>query len=390
MQFGDRLRVLVLAKDFPSTSRPDAGFFVLRQVQALAALGHEALVVRVVPHAPPWAKKWRYYREIPDDDVVEGVAVRTIRALVAPRMVGFEYLPLQVDGRLRRLVDEFRPDIVHGHFLIPSGQLAVRYGLPSVITAHGSDAYDWALRRRGLRRAATEGLERATTVVAVSDFVRASVMALFDRDVHVVFNGADERVFAPRDRLEARRRLGLANDHFIISFAGLAVAAKGVFDLIEAAAQLHDLRPLLCIAGPQSTDDRLARCSAQRQVDVRTYGTLEDNELACVMAASDVFCLPTYRDGLPVSICEAMLSARPVVATSVGGIPEIVSDSRTGYLVPRGDQGTLAQRLRELAENPQLAQLLGQNGHAFAIRNLTSRINASAYAELFRQAVKAA
>lgn len=379
------MRVLVLAKDFPSAAHPDAGLFVLRQVQALTALGYETLVVRVVPHAPNWTEQWRKYRAIPDHDDVEGISVRTVRAFVAPRMIGLEYLPFQVDGPLRRIVDAFRPDIVHGHFLIPSGQLAVRCGLPSIVTVHGSDAYDWARRRPGLRRAATDALIRATTVVAVSDFVRAAVRTLFDRRVDVAFNGADERAFSPGDRAQARRELGLSNDRFIVSFVGLAVAEKGVFDLIDAVAALEDLHPLLLLAGPRSSDERLAAYCGQRLVDARLLGTLPEDWLARVMAASDVFCLPSYLDGLPVHVCEAMLSARPVVATAVGGIPEIVVDGENGYLVPPHNPAVLAERLRTIATNPELGARMGENANAVAKRRLTWRANALAYDELYRR-----
>lgn len=381
------MRVLVLAKDFPSAVQPDAGLFVLRQMQALTALGYEALVVRVVPYAPNWTAKWSQYRRIPDRDAVEGISVRTLRAFVAPRMVGLEYLPLQVDGKVRHIIDAFRPHLVHGHFLIPSGQLAVRYGLPSIVTVHGSDAYDWAKRRPGLRRAATEAVERATTVVAVSDFVRDAVRTLFDRHVDVAFNGADERAFAAGDRARARRELGLSKDRFIVSFVGLAVAEKGVFDLIDALPSLSDLRPLLLLAGPRSSDDRLAAYCTHRLIDARFYGALPEEGLARVMAASDVFCLPSYLDGLPVHVCEAMLSARPVVATAVGGIPEILVDGVNGYLVPPRNPAMLAERLATIARDPELGARMGENGRSVATRRLTWRANALAYDELYRRTV---
>jgi teichuronic acid biosynthesis glycosyltransferase TuaC len=384
------VRVLIIAKDFPCAVRPDAGIFVLRQVQALATLGFEPLVVRVVPRAPAWTDKWRGYRSIPDRDVVEGVAVRTIRAFVPPRMVGFEYLPLQVDAPLRQIANEFRPDLVHGHFLIPSGQLAVRCGVPSVITAHGSDAYDWAWRRRGLRRAAVEGIQRATEVVAVSEFVGERVRALFDRTVRVVHNGADERLFAPADRAGARRELGIPVDRFVVSFVGGAVRTKGAFDLVVAAAQLRDLSPLLLIAGPNESREDLARRAEEGGVDVRWCGTVAHAQLARILAAADVSCLPSYREGLPASVCEAMLAARPVVATPVGGIPEIVTDGVNGYLVPPGSTDDLARRLRQLAENPALAVLMGERAHRYAQQHLTWSANARAYAALYRSAVATA
>jgi glycosyltransferase involved in cell wall biosynthesis len=103
-----------------------------------------------------------------------------------------------------------------------------------------------------------------------------------------------------------------------------------------------------------------------------------------------VFCLPSHREGLPVSICEAMLSARSVVATPVGGIPEIVEDGASGFLVPTGDTPALAARLRTLALDPALAARMGEAGARFAQTHLTWAINARAYDRLYRELRSAA
>ncbi len=321
------MRVLVVSKDFPAPGQPEDGIAVLRQARALAVMGHDIMVVRVVPHAPPVTRTWRRYHAVPDRYSIEGIPVRILRAFFPPRMIAMEYLPFQIDGPLGRLVRDFAPDLIHGHCLIPSGQLAVRFGVPSLITAHGSDAYDWAWRRPGLQRAATEGVVRADAVVAVSDFIRQRVRALAEREVHVIYNGADEQVFKPSNRLQARERLQLPPDRFVIALAGGPPTIKGAFDLVEAAARLHDLRPIVAFAGPEPTDPALLKAVSEVRIDARFCGMLEHTELAQLFAAADVFCLPSYREGLPLVICEAMLSARPIVATPVGGIPIIWTGS---------------------------------------------------------------
>jgi teichuronic acid biosynthesis glycosyltransferase TuaC len=380
------VRLLIVAKDFPSTSSPYAGIFVLRQAQALAEMGHEPLVVRIVPFAPPIGDKWKAYRSIPANDVIEGIPVRTIRAFFLPRMLASEFLPQQVGRTLARIAARFAPDIVHAHFLIPSGQIAVRLPFPTVVTAHGSDAYDWAWRRPGLRRAASEAIRSASKVVAVSDFIRKRVASLSNErdDVTVIYNGADDRVFKPADRLEARRRLGLPPGRFVVAFAGRPTHAKGVYDLIAALARLQHIQPTLLIAGPPLSPD--LRATIQRcNVDTVELGLLAHAELAQAIAASDVFCLPSYNEGLPATICEAMVAGRPVIATPVGGIPEIVKDGETGYLVPVGDPRALARRLNDLAADPASGARFGANALAFAQTRLTWRVNAQRHERLYRQ-----
>lgn len=383
------MRLLVVSKDFPAPDQPEDGIAVLRQAQALQALGHEILTVRVVPYAPPVTRKWRRYRAVPDRYSLEGVDVRIVRAIFPPRMLGMEYLPLQVDGAIGRIVDEFRPDVVHAHCLIPSGQLAVRYGVPSVITAHGSDAYDWPWRRPGLQRAAAAGVARATAVVAVSDFIRDYVRKLAERDVEVVFNGADDTVFKPADRNEARAALELPHDRFVVFLAGGPPDIKGAFELVEAVASMRDVAPIFAYAGPEPTDPALIGAARDAKIDARFLGMLDHPQLATMLAASDVFCLPSHREGLPLVLCEAMLCARPVVTTPVGGIPEIVTDAKNGYLVPVRDPQRLADRLRALASDPATAARMGQSGYEFARDNLTWDANARRYDALYRKLIGA-
>lgn len=380
------MRLLIVAKDFPSPSSPYAGIFVLRQALALAELGFDPLVVRVVPFAPPIGDKWRAYRSIPASDCVEGVPVQTIRAIFLPRMLASEFLPIQVAPALRKVAARFRPDIVHAHFLIPSGQIAARLPFPTVVTAHGSDAYDWALRRPGLRAAACEAIRRADKVVAVSDFIRNRVAGLVNQrvDVEVIYNGADERVFEPTPKLQARRELDIPPDRFVIAFTGRPTHAKGIYDLVEAAARLRHIRPIVLVAGPLPSPD--LRATIERlNVDVVALGMLSHEALARAIAASDVFCLPSYNEGLPASICEAMLAARPIIATPVGGIPEILKDGVTGYVAPVGDPRALARRLHRLAMDPTERERLGTNALAFAREHLTWRVNAQRHEQLYRQ-----
>jgi teichuronic acid biosynthesis glycosyltransferase TuaC len=383
------VRVLVIVKDFPAPGQPRGGIFVLRQVQALAELGHEIRVVRIVPHAPSWTPKWRSYRAIPKRYTIEGIAVDSIRAFFPPRMLAMEYLPFQVGGAIRDIISDFSPHVLHAHFLIPSGQLAVRQGLPTIVTAHGSDAYDWAWRRPGLRRAAAEAISRAGAVVAVSRFIERRVRDLAERDVRIIYNGADERIFGGSARADARKSLDIKPDRFVVVFTGGDARGKGLHDIVAAASRLGEPRLLLLVTGLATPFDSIRAAVAAAGIEARLFGVVEQREIAQLLAAADVFALPSYHEGLPASICEAMLSARPILATPVGGIPEVVVDGVQGYLVPPGDVSSLAQRLRDLAADAGARARMGEAGHRFAREQLTWRVNARRYDEVYRGALGA-
>lgn len=383
------MRVLLFPKDFPSAATPGAGIFVLRRAQALRDAGHDVHVVRVVPHAPPVGAKWQKYRDIPAEEVVEGIPVRTIRAFFPPRMIAMEHLHLQVSGALRREIRRIRPDVVNASFLIPNGQIAVRESVPVVATAHGSDAYAWPHRRRGLMQAAREAVRRAGAVTAVSGFIADRVRELYDRPVDVIWNGGDERFFFKRERLQARHDLQLPADRLVVAFAGNLVRAKGLYELLDAAASLRDLSPIVICAGEGEERQRLAARAADLNVDLRLPGRIPSSGIGTLFAAADIVTLPSYGEGLPNVVCEAMLNGNAVVATTVGGIPEIVDDGKTGLLVPAKDAQALAGALRRVASNTALRDLMEERALTFAREHLTWRISAQRYAKVYQRVASA-
>jgi teichuronic acid biosynthesis glycosyltransferase TuaC len=380
------VRILVLPKDFPSAASPQAGIFILRLAQALQALGHEIAVLRIVPWAPPITPKWRTYAATPRVENVEAIPVRTIRAFFPPRMIAMEYLPLQVQGALAREIARFRPDVLHAGFLIPNGQIAVRQNVPAVVTAHGGDAYDWPHRRAGLRRAAREAVSKATRVTAVSSYIANCVRTIADRDVEVIWNGGDERFFFPSVRAAARDALDVPQDRLVIGFAGNLLRAKGVFDLVQAAAALRDLRPLLILAGAGNDEAALRECARREGVETRFLGRIDQRGIAQLYAASDIVTLPSFAEGMPNVICEAMLCGRAVVASTAGGIPEIIESERTGLLVEPGNVAQLRDALRRVAQDEALRTRLEQTARNFAASNLTWRVSARRYDAVLRAA----
>ena len=384
------MRILVFPLEFPSEQRPTSGIFILRRVQALRELGHEISVLRIVPYAPPIGEKWRAYRSVAPTYEVEGIPVRSIRAIIPPRRIGLEFLPWQVQGAVRAEIARFKPDVLHASFLIPCGQIAVRQKIvPTVVTAHGGDAYSWPNNRPGLRRAAREAILRATRVTAVSAYIARCVQSIAERDVDVIWNGGDERFFYPRERSASRAEMALPAHRFIIAFAGNVLRAKGVFDLIEAAAGLKELAPLVLIAGTGSDENAVRERALRDGVELHMLGRLSQQGISTMFGAADVVTLPSYNEGLPNVVCEAMLSGRAVIASTVGGIPEIVENGRSGVLVAPGDPLGLRAAIAAYAADTAGQDRMEHAARDFAVSNLTWRISALRYDEVLRQAAAA-
>ena len=225
------MKILVLSHLYPSPADPTAGTFVHEQVGALVELGHDVRVVSPTGVAPPLLKRWERYRDVPGVDRVDGIPVLYPRKITLPggRLGHWnaESMRLAVAGPLTRIHRRWPFDVIHAHMLVPDGwaaaRVAGRIGVPVLATAHRADVLDVPARGGQQRTQVEEAVAWVDQIVAVSRAMRTACEGLATprRPVAVVPNGADARVFFPRDRADVRRRLGLPLDERIISFVGV-------------------------------------------------------------------------------------------------------------------------------------------------------------------------
>ncbi len=148
-----------------------------------------------------------------------------------------------------------------------------------------------------------------------------------------------------------------------ITFMGKLGKRKGTYDLLEAFAQLNTETPEaeLILAGDGDIEEIKALINKKGLTDrVQVLGWITGQQKSSVLANTDIYALPSYNEGLPVSILEAMASEVPIVSTPVGGIPEAIIEGRNGFLVQPGDVNTLYLRLSQLCQNKQLRHEMGQ------------------------------
>jgi teichuronic acid biosynthesis glycosyltransferase TuaC len=380
------MRVLFVTNDFPSLLDSVGGIFIAKQAIALRDLGHDVSVLRIIPYAPPLGR-WYRYHALGSSYEYEGLRVNVGRTVILPRLCNFERLRAQTGTLLRRAIAQFTPDVVHAHYIQYPGSIAVGRGVPAVITSHGIDAYDWPWQRDGLRRDAARTIAQADAVVAVSGAIANWLRRLHDRTIDVIFNGADARFFGTIDRARARKELRIPAERPVLAYAGYLVPAKGVFDMAAALARLPE-KPLLLVAGEGPSSQELVTALREANVEARYYGNVPQATVASIFAAADVITLPSHNEGLPVTVCEAMLTGRPVVATTVGGIPEIVTHGSTGYLCEAHDVERLAELYRTAFENKEQATAIGAAAQRFARDRLTWDANARSYSRLYRRVVE--
>jgi glycosyltransferase involved in cell wall biosynthesis len=236
------------------------------------------------------------------------------------------------------------------------GALARLSGTPYVVKVHGSDINVFA-GEPGRRGQIRWTLKRAAHVLAVS---RALSQRLGELGVaadrrQVLYNGVDPQRFHPLPRAQAKRALGHAPNERLLLFVGNLKSSKGCTELLDAFSRLSLVVPQARLAfagdGPQAA--ALKAQAARKGVSdkVRFAGRLQHEELVRWFGAAELLCLPSHAEGVPNVVLESMACGRPVVATDVGGIPEVLPDF-AGLMVPANDTGALTAALLRALETP--------------------------------------
>jgi glycosyltransferase involved in cell wall biosynthesis len=276
-----------------------------------------------------------------------------------------EVVPIQVAARsyhaeraaIANLCDRLRPDVVHTHGYradVVDAGVARRLGIATLTTVHGFTGGDWKNRLYELlqRRA----FRRFDAVVAVSRPLGNALAAdgVPRGRLHVIQNAWDGAV-ALLERPAARRALGVPDEGFRVGWVGRMSREKGPDVILQALALLGDAPVELSMLGDGEERTRLQSRGEVLGVAARTtwHGTVD--EAAPLFPAFDVFVLSSRTEGTPMALFEAMAAGVPVVATTVGGVPDVVSAAEA-ILVPPDDPASLADAVRETLGNPAAAR----------------------------------
>ena len=331
------MRVAVLTTSYPRSPHDTAGRFVADAVERIRARGVD---VEVVGPA-----QFRHYGIAYGHGVLGNLRRRPWLAPFVPALLaGFVRAARRVDA-----------DLLHAHWL-PAGWVAARTGKPYVVQVWGTDV---ALARRApwLARRVLRG---ARLVIAASSDLAEQARELGAREIRVIPSGVD----LPGE-------VGEEAEPPEILYAGRLSPEKGVLELVEAARGMN-----LVVAG----DGPLrARVPTAR-------GFVPHDELQQLYARAAVVVCPSRREGFGVACLEAMAHGRPVVATAVGGLLDLVVPGETGLVVPPRDPAALRAALERLLEDPDLRRRLGRAGRARAAERFSWKTvtdaTLAAYAEV--------
>lgn len=326
------MRVDLLTKEYPPEIYGGAGVHVTELVKALRT--HMEVQVRC------------FGQPRDESDVTSyAVPVELASANAALQTIGVDLLMAK---------DTAGADIVHSHtwYANEAGRVSqLLHGIPHVITAHSLEPLrPWKAEQLGGGYRVSSSIEQsayesADAVIAVSAGMRADILRSYpnidSNKVHVVHNGIDVTAWAPTSNPEFLERWGIDPNRPAIVFVGRITRQKGLPYLLAAAESLPaEVQLILCAGAPDTpeikveVETRVAHLQSQREGVVWITDHLPRHEIAALLSASTVFVCPSIYEPLGIVNLEAMACGIPVVGTATGGIPEVVDDGVTGWLVP--------------------------------------------------------
>ena len=374
------MRVCFVTSSFIRSAGDHYARFVYEQAKCLLTAENDVAVIVVAPHAPGlalreridgleiwraryfWPSSWQrlaYQHE----GLFQTVRSSWLAALQLPCLLMAMLIKLWLASRGAR--------VLHAQW-VPTAAIALIVGwlrgIPVVVSVRGADL-NTALRSAVGRWLTRFIIDRASQVLTVSDEFK-DVLASEIRcrkPLAALYNGVDITQFRPRPKAMCRREVGLPEDGPIALYVGGLIHRKGVDVLLRALAsdtgfQEQGLSLFLAGEGPQLSSLRAQASAMELEIRVNFVGKVSKNQMHLWMGAADMLVLPSYSEGRPNVVLEAMACGTPVIATAVNGTREVVTDEDDGLLFEPGDAVGLARCMTRLLVEPELAERLSANG----------------------------
>ncbi|MDI6704371.1 MAG: glycosyltransferase family 4 protein [bacterium] len=360
------MRIFMLTTSFPREKGDFAGIFVYELAKGLVRIGYDINVICPSSvetkgfEVMDGIKIYRFNYFIPRilQKVAYGSGIflnlrKSILAKLELPLFAFFFL-------IKAVVLCKGCDLIHAHFVF-SGLIGIFvakiYKIKIVLTAHGSDIN--YLEKSGLlRRTCLFILRRVCRVIAVSNSLKHKMVeiGISSCKITVIPNGVNLQNFKPRKR----DKVG-----FQLLWVGRLIEEKGVVFLIEALKWVNEEIPhtKLILIGEGELKERLKRLSRHLALyNVDFMGEVSHSVISGYMESADLFILPSLQEGLPLALLEAMAMGLPVIATSVGGIKDVVIHEKTGILIPPKKPRLLAEKIIYLLKDEDLRKKIGENG----------------------------
>ncbi len=391
-----KINLLIITNLFPNPAEPNRGIFVAEMVKELKNRV-ELTVLSPMPWFPRWGalkrfKHWNKFSQIPENYEVNGQEVICPKYLAVPKL-GFLhsfFLFISLYSKVKQLHKEKRFNLINVHWIFPDGVagfwISRLLKIPIVLTAHGTDVNSYlnmALRKHQILAA----LKGADKIIVVSQSQRNKLIErrIEPIKIEVVQNGFND-IFTIYDKISCRKELNLAINCKTIAFIGRLVQVKGFDFLIKATQELGNILNEdyeIAVVGDGSLrkfyETQVKNAGLSKRI--RFYGEKSHSELCKWFCASDIICMPSLSEGCPTVLIEALACGRPVVASRVGEIPNLIKEYNGILFEPR-DVKQLTDSLYKALQKKWDADLIRKS-----VEHMTWRSCADKYLKVYEELV---
>ena len=376
------MRVLLTSRLYPSSAFPERGTFVHNQARFISKIC-ELEIFSPIPFFPniPGLGRWSALSRVREVEEIDGLRVRFPRYISFPRRLFFNYAWQMYFRTIKRNLN-ICPDLIHAHLAYPDGLAAVHLGKeigkPVVISVHGHDIRELPETNPYWRSLVSQALCRADGVVVSSHDARERVIKLGVDPLRLydISQGVDCSIFVPDESKVFNK------NECRLLYAGRFDKKKGLGVLIDALKILRteNRNVMLKLVGASKSGGGEEQFRLQaKQNQVTEWVEFEQaspwEKMPSIMAAADIFVLPSYYDSFGIVLIESMACGIPVVATKCGG-PEQLVHNTVGRLAEIGDPVSLANAISEVIDNYESfdREIIRNNSLAYDYRSVADQI----------------
>lgn len=373
------MRICIVTPHFPSRQIPyNEGMFLLREAKQLSKRGHRFFIVTCRQHG------------FPKFEIVDGIPVYRVSCIMIPNIRYPIPNLFQLTNTIIRVIKKYRIELLdfwnHEYLTtLPVVFLRKIVKVPITVSVGGLPGINWFYGEKivdfiGL----THSLFIAKLILMRADGIRLEFYSLSEvlsrlgipnNKIHTVKRGVHTKVFRLRKNGEKKKtELGINKGNVVILYVGRLEKIKGLEYLVETAKQLlKEYNHLTFVfAGEGTLRQKYEEMTRSIRENVMFLGFRSD--VYQLMNAADIFVLPSRSEAHPISVLEAKACGLPVIASKVGGVPEIVRDGVNGRCVKPKSVEKLTEALRELIDNPSLAKKMGKKGRIFVKQHFSEEV----------------
>lgn len=377
---------MVVTNLYPNCNEENRGVFIRQLVERLAGEFEISVICPI-----PWRPKFlvNSSQDIPKQDVINGIKVEYPRHLVIPKMMRFSYgwlMYLALLPVLKRMHKTSSIDLISAHWLYPDAfgamKAAKKIHIPIVVHALGCDINEYS--KYWLRRIQISQVLKTSDRVVVKSgdlAIQAKRLGAPINNIRTIMNGVDKDKFYPRSMIEARNEIGLSSSTKYLLFVGNLQVEKGLVFLLKALPKVVELDFKLLVVGTGPQEKMMCELVESLGIssNVVFLGSLRHDQIPIYLNAVDALCLPSLREGCPNIVLESLSCGTPVLASNVGAVSAMITDSKKGIIVAPEDSSAISDNI------PRILALKNENIVDFYWQNWEE--NAQAITEVFNELI---